>query len=228
MDSGPGSHTLSPSGRRRRTTGKHQTIGQLVLAASLKSRCALLLVEDLWEVGAGCPTTSEIPFERGRDEGFWRKWHPSNKKSRFLVWGKMPESSSVYSMPGKRRQWETQGGCLQCQNSWFKKKEFLIVSLKASPSLGELGTRCHNSESWYLRKYHKVLKALALREGMSWRFCLSQGFGRMGVFHPGCSVKPRLFLPVEVQTSGKVLCWNWGLFLMQTYFWCKPISLFVN
>lgn len=44
--------------------------------------------------------------------------------------------------------------------------EFLIVSLKASPSLGELGTRCHNSESWYLRKYHKVLKALALREGM--------------------------------------------------------------
>ena len=44
---------------------------------------------------------------------------------------------------------------------------------------------------------------------MSWRFCLSQGFGRMAVFHPGCSVKPRLFLlPVEIQTSGNVLSWN--------------------
>lgn len=84
---------------------------------------------------------------------------------------------------------------------------FLIVSFKKNPTLGELETRCHSSELWYLGKYHKVPKGLVLRDGRSWRFCFTEGFGRMGVFHPGCSLKPMLFLlPVEVQTFGNVLC----------------------
>ena len=34
-------------------------------AASLMSRCSLMLVKELREGGAGCPTISEIPSRRG-------------------------------------------------------------------------------------------------------------------------------------------------------------------
>lgn len=45
----------------------------------------------------------------------------------------------------------------------------------------------------------------------------------MGVFHPGCSVKPRLFLlPVEIRTLGMYYAGT------EAGFSYKPVSLFVS
>lgn len=86
---------------------------------SLMSRCSVMFVKELRKVGSG-----EVPpclkYRLKQTKAFEENGILGIRRNRFLAWGKMLESSSVYQRQGRvgrESPTQTQGGGSECQNS---------------------------------------------------------------------------------------------------------------